>query len=365
MRTEYYKRGIFGWLTKISFIAFNLFMAGWLLVYWADVANLINAADSEAARAGAAIGFSIGIGVILFLWVSGAIILGLLTYFTRGKKVILEPGEERGKSRARAGIVLAAVAVALTLTFIGAHWLPVSNRLVTPMSATVSEPAAPQHAPVSQLVTATTTSPAQKIETEIRNPTTATPPATGWVVTQERSKIDDLSNEYLHLSSKEPIENQFHELTPLELWITCREGKTDLYLVFGGHFMASIESYGTVTYRIDKSPAEKRQFTEFTDHKALGLWRGQGIPLIKEMFDASNLFVRATPYNESPVTGEFNISALKEAIKPLRAACGWDRTPPSALQKPSGPKPDETQGASTSQRCFNGATWVNCRSDAK
>jgi len=66
-----------------------------------------------------------------------------------------------------------------------------------------------------------------------------------------------------------------------------------------------------------------KPFTESTDHKALGLSGASSIAFIKEMFGAQRLFIRATPFNESAVTGEFNISGLDDAIKPLRKACGW------------------------------------------
>lgn len=471
VRTEYYKRGVFGWLFKLSFIAFNVFMVVWLVAYWSRVADLSNPADSGAARVGAAIGVSIGTGAIIFLWVSGAIILGLLTYFTRGNKIILEAGEGPASWGGRVGVALAAVVIALavTIALVGTPWRsdfePAVQNIDRPNTAadtkTVNDSVTRQATSSSQLASAASTLPppadksaiiadgsatqrelgnlldilakfepqkqslevqqqrinsiveklskvtealkrippssvhykdarlflasfeeaeqaaiggAHDIEQTIRSQTLdnlkrrplvsegllraklllecipeSSPrygeaqrlmsffdkiesdikSGTGWIVSQEKSKIDDSTNVYLQLSSKEPIANQLREMRNVELFIMCREGKTDLYFVFGGYFMANIEGYGTVTYRIDVRPAATKQFTESTDHKALGLWHGQGVPLIKEMFNSSTLFVRATPYNESSVTAEFNISGLKEAIKPLRAACGWADTAPS------------------------------------
>jgi hypothetical protein len=108
MLVEYHKRGLFGWLFKIAFVVFNLTMAAWLISYWTTVSKLVDADHSSAFHAGAAIGVSIGTGAIVFLWVSGAIILGLLTYFSRGKKLIMEVENEH---RPWAG----TVAVAATL----------------------------------------------------------------------------------------------------------------------------------------------------------------------------------------------------------------------------------------------------------
>ena len=388
-------------------------MAAWLISYWVTIGKLIETDHGEAARVGATIGASIGTGAILFLWAFGAIILGLLTYFSRGKKVILEGDDQYARhGGVRTGLVILAISLIVT-AIVGTLFFnrtppagvnsPVTTggtRLVadesralqsTTSSTLVTEPlgqtaltqreqniiddarsaekvlgdgikemeklinsgakSSQQYLEVQRrfdslaealsqerklLKTITPSSQqyeeAQRLinffenaEKEIKTAIEAwpKPSTTAWVVTQEKSKIDDSTNVYLQSHSNETIRNQFGELTSLELWITCREKRTDLYIVFGGHFMASIESYGTVTYRIDKRPPVNRQFTESTDHKALGLWRGQSIPFIKEMFDASTLLVRATPYNESAVTGEFNISGLKEVVRPLRIACGW------------------------------------------
>jgi type VI secretion system protein VasI len=144
-----------------------------------------------------------------------------------------------------------------------------------------------------------------------------------WDVTEERSKIDDSKNVFVHLRSKEPIKNQYGMTSDIDLWIMCREKKTDLYMVFGDHFMSSLESWGLVTYRVDKKPAVKKQFTESTDHKALGLWGANSVTFIKMLLGGETLFVRAVPFNENAVTAEFNIAGIDEAIRPLRAACGW------------------------------------------
>jgi len=36
-----------------------------------------------------------------------------------------------------------------------------------------------------------------------------------------------------------------------------------------------------------------------------------------------NFLTQITPYGENPVMATFDIQGLKEAIKPLRKACGW------------------------------------------
>ena len=79
------KRGFFGKLFKWGFIGFNILMVIWLFSYWGSVGELANTAGSDAEKAGAAIGGTIGTGMLFGLWVLGDIILGLFVMFTRPK----------------------------------------------------------------------------------------------------------------------------------------------------------------------------------------------------------------------------------------------------------------------------------------
>lgn len=90
VRTEKYQRGFFGHAFKWLFIAFNAVMLIWLIGGMMAVSNHSATLTNEAERAGAAIGTAIGVGAILFIWIVGAVILGLFTMLTKGKKIIVE-----------------------------------------------------------------------------------------------------------------------------------------------------------------------------------------------------------------------------------------------------------------------------------
>ncbi len=90
VRIERHRRGPIGHILKWLFILFNLGMIVWVLSYWVDIGHMSQNASSEAAQAGTAIGATIGTGMLMFVWVFGVIILGALTYFSRGPKVITE-----------------------------------------------------------------------------------------------------------------------------------------------------------------------------------------------------------------------------------------------------------------------------------
>jgi hypothetical protein len=86
VRREVSDRTIFGKIIKWLFILFNVLMLVWIIGGIVSVSN--TPAVGEAERAGRAIGATIGVGLLLGLWVMGDIILGLFVLFTRRKKII-------------------------------------------------------------------------------------------------------------------------------------------------------------------------------------------------------------------------------------------------------------------------------------
>lgn len=83
------KRGFFGWLFLLIFLGWNVLMVMWLFAVGDHSSGVIATSQSEAERAGAAIGTGIGIMMILFVWCIGAVITGLLALLTRGGKTVV------------------------------------------------------------------------------------------------------------------------------------------------------------------------------------------------------------------------------------------------------------------------------------
>jgi hypothetical protein len=88
---EKHERGCLG----VGFLAlFWLFNAYMLYAVVSGAANISQIeVNSDAARAGAAVGTTIGFGILLVIWALGAVILGLLSFFTRGPKVLIEEND--------------------------------------------------------------------------------------------------------------------------------------------------------------------------------------------------------------------------------------------------------------------------------
>ncbi|WP_148254849.1 zinc ribbon domain-containing protein [Aidingimonas lacisalsi] len=80
------KRSFFGKLCKWAFILFNILMIVWLFGYWTELGSMSDQSMSDAEQTGAAIGGTLGTGLIITTWALGDIILGLFVLFTRPKE---------------------------------------------------------------------------------------------------------------------------------------------------------------------------------------------------------------------------------------------------------------------------------------
>lgn len=89
VQIEKRRRGIFGWIIAILFWGFNLMMAVWLWGAFSVTSTAVGEATSEAEKAGSMIGAGIGITMIIWVWLFGTIILGIMMLFTRGRKEII------------------------------------------------------------------------------------------------------------------------------------------------------------------------------------------------------------------------------------------------------------------------------------
>lgn len=93
VRKEVSDRTVFGKVVKWVFIGFNVLMLALMAVTCSASGEAISNAGAEAeyadaAMAGATIGAGLVTGTMLFVWLAGAVILGLFVLLTRRKKTI-------------------------------------------------------------------------------------------------------------------------------------------------------------------------------------------------------------------------------------------------------------------------------------
>ena len=146
-----------------------------------------------------------------------------------------------------------------------------------------------------------------------------------WQIMTDTSPMDDSKSVFATLPSKTMIDGRYGGApAPAKIVMRCMEHSTNVLFMVNDHFLADVQGYGRVEYRIDDKKAAHVNAEESTDNMALGLWSGKrAIPFIKSLFGGERLTVRITPYNESPYTMEFDIRNTEAAAQDLRAACGW------------------------------------------
>lgn len=145
-----------------------------------------------------------------------------------------------------------------------------------------------------------------------------------WKISIETSQLDDSSTVVLSTASLNTIPDRLGYAKHAKLYIRCKEGTTSLFIHFAGLYMADIHKLGRIHYRVDDNPPQRVTMKESNNNEALGLWYG-GVakPFISNIISGKSLFIRATPYNKSPVEMTFNIEGLDKALRPLSEACDW------------------------------------------
>ena len=87
------RRGPFGWFVAILFYGFNAIMVVLMVGGWASVGTMVEQGYDDLSVAAAGFAGVVGTAALLWMWLFGAIILGIMMLLTRGKKVILTRDE--------------------------------------------------------------------------------------------------------------------------------------------------------------------------------------------------------------------------------------------------------------------------------
>lgn len=110
-------------------------------------------------------------------------------------------------------------------------------------------------------------------------------------------------------------------LDPPALIIRQTGSRTEAYVNFRDYFS---DDDRMVTYRIDQDRPVTSPWILSTDNTALFVGQN-ALGFVNTLLDAGTLVVRATPYNESPVTATFNLRGLREIAGDHAADLpGWE-----------------------------------------
>lgn len=146
---------------------------------------------------------------------------------------------------------------------------------------------------------------------------TPTPKIPEWEVSTSKSPVDDSESVVLRIDSNETIVKYSQEETPA-LILRCAEKETAAFISFGVYL--GLRST-TITHRLDKEPAKTQTWSLSTDNKAAFI--PKPIQFINELARHEVLFVRVTPYGESPKDLTFKLLGLSDKVEALKSACKW------------------------------------------
>ena len=142
-----------------------------------------------------------------------------------------------------------------------------------------------------------------------------------WIVSSRVSPMDDRTNVYLLLRSKELVETKFFGKVRPKLWFQCVRGETKAILEWGFIVGGGVE---TVTYRLDQDQLKTAVVKVSDDFSSLVSWDKERVTrFIKSLFGKKRLFIEIKPFSDPPIMATFNITGIETAIAPLRAACSW------------------------------------------
>jgi len=150
-----------------------------------------------------------------------------------------------------------------------------------------------------------------------------TPAQADWDIHTMKNEMDDTAIITAFATSDENVEGTFGLHGPASLFVRCMEGRTDVYFTMAEAFLADIPPFGNVDVRVDKEKPRTVQMNVSTDNKSLGLWRGQGVKLLKSMAGKKKLTIRAAAYNESQQVMVFSLAGFDAALTKVRTACKW------------------------------------------
>lgn len=143
----------------------------------------------------------------------------------------------------------------------------------------------------------------------------------GWQVSEGTSQMDSSQTVRLSLLSEGPIQGWLESEHPA-LDIRCLEDKTAVYVVTGT--AASVE-YGTETHtvrmRFDDGKPITQHWSESTDSKAL--FAPNAIPLAKQLTKHNRFTFEFTPFQASPAIAVFELNGINKHIGEVENACGW------------------------------------------
>ena len=133
-----------------------------------------------------------------------------------------------------------------------------------------------------------------------------------WNVEERTDPITDVVNVFSSLPS---------ESGDQVLVVRCMANVTGVMFLWGDYLGS--DDATNVTHRFDDHDPETTLWPMTTSSNAHLRTSGRAIRFARQLLDAERLAARTTPFRESPVTAIFSLAGTRDALAPVRTACGW------------------------------------------
>ncbi len=139
-----------------------------------------------------------------------------------------------------------------------------------------------------------------------------------WIVTDESDPLDD---------SRVVVLTNIDFEDELGLILRCSNGETNVFIAWGEYLS---ENRQRVEYRVGSEPMESSMWSVSTSNTATFFPGSQSAEerfasrLVEASKSENPIFVaRTTPYNNSPHTGQWDLTGLAKAVLDLELDCAW------------------------------------------
>jgi hypothetical protein len=149
----------------------------------------------------------------------------------------------------------------------------------------------------------------------------------GWNVRTDTSRLDGRRSAIVlvRASNFGSADRIADVLGAPSLTVRCAENRTAIFVTGA---QRDYTSFGfnpqSVTYRIDDGPIRSMIWHPSDSGSALGSWRGEGVPLIRDIARGTReLYLRVAPRGRTEMELQFDLRDHRAAIEQVALACGW------------------------------------------
>ncbi|QBR40981.1 DNA primase [Kerstersia gyiorum] len=137
-----------------------------------------------------------------------------------------------------------------------------------------------------------------------------------WIVSEKINPLDDTAVYFAVIDAQTGRSRRGDKISMV---VRCANNRTEMYINW--HDYLGMDST-QVTYRVGKNAAVRQAWSLSTDNQST-FFPGSPVSVLKQMVEETSFVASLVPYNENPVTVEFDITGIEPALQNIRKNCDW------------------------------------------